>query len=246
MLCERCGAVIPEGWSNCKECGAVATSKGEGSTCSRCGKKSLAGERFCGGCGNPLTSPSKPATPAMPEKKKFNPLPLLIAILASTIVILTIVSCGDGDFTAFGRGYDSVVKQVETYYCTGEWGKALDLVPQEKLTHDYNALGKTEAELRREYMEDGSFYLTQCNSYLGSGWTHFYTITEQRNLVGVELANKKQFLREEYDLEITAYKIVEIEIDQRGSWRHRTETLEVEMVKIGWSWYLWRINKEGF
>lgn len=235
MNCKECGAVIPVGWSNCKLCGATAPDE-TGAVCRRCGKRSNPGEKFCGGCGEPLTGgPRAPAEPEPPaERKKFNPLPMLIAIVASITVILGIISLSDSSFTAYGRGYDSTIEKYVDYYCDGQWDKLLELYHEDVLEMDladpYNA---------EEYLaQSGEAFVSGRNEWLGYGWDYTYEITENEDLTGSDLADAKEWIREDYGLSATAVKEVEVEITMSGYLHDATYTGDLMLVKIGWDWYL--------
>lgn len=235
MNCVKCGAKIPDGSSNCKLCGATVP-EGSGFVCSRCGKQSHPGEKFCGGCGNPLTAGAKPpAEPDLPvDRKKFNPYPILIAIVASITVILGILSLGDSDFTAYGRTYESTIDKYVDHHCKGRWDEKLSLYHEDVLDEELDDRSETEGDLIRR----GSDFVSGRNEQLGYGWDYTYEITENENLTGSDLAEAKEWMQDEYGLRITAAKEVKLKIKMTGYMDSRTDTHYVTLVKIGWDWYL--------
>lgn len=241
MNCKECGAKIPDGWANCKLCGATAPVEEPESRrfCTRCGKAAVAGQAFCGGCGAPLSSrPAAPETPRA-EPKKFNPLPLLIALVASLGIILGIASSGSGDFTAYGRSYKSAVKKYCRAYYSGEWGDILDLYHDDVLDQMLEAEDTVKSVESSRADEDGQDYLGDIRAYYGYDWSYDYEIVDEDTLVGDDLEDVQEYYMDEYGVKVSAAKEVELEVTIDGSYRSEEHTRTLHLVKIGWSWYIY-------
>lgn len=104
LKCSACMTPIPEGATECPDCGEPVAGKEEVETvtCSTCGKKSPVGTKFCPECGEGLEEEKeKKEVPEKEEKKGFKLN--LISIFGLLITVLGIIGAvADGIIKANG------------------------------------------------------------------------------------------------------------------------------------------------
>lgn len=194
--------------------------------CGKCGAQNEDGVRFCGSCGAALEQPvggeggstvGKSTGMGGKEKK------IGIAVVGVAAILVIILACS----LFGGRGYKSTVKKYMKAVTRAEYEDILDLLPKElKAKEDYeemeeeleDAAKKTE-DFMKEYKID-------------------YKIQDDKDIKGDELEEIRKEYEEEFDIKVKAAKEVEVKLHIKYDGESVDNTMTVDVIKVGGSWYL--------
>lgn len=152
------------------------------------------------------------------------------------IIILGIVLFG-------GRSEKSTIKKYVKGQMEGEAKKIVKLIPKEMVEaacEEEGYLDKKEliAELEEKLQEQ----LEQIDEVYGEGWKYDYEIVETEDKSVEELREMRQEYQEDYDIKLDIKEAKEAEIEITVSSKNTedatTNTIWVDLIKIGRSWYI--------
>lgn len=125
--CPNCGAEAEDSALFCSSCGASLPEGKSGSFCSHCGTKIEGNPAFCPKCGERLKGDSASNTKASPS---FKPTTNSRAVLGETRsialwVVISILTCGIGEYIWFGFLTDDVNTVIRDDWDTSGWTAVL-------------------------------------------------------------------------------------------------------------------------
>lgn len=218
--------------------------------CKTCGTNNPDNVRFCKECGE-VMNPRIPATgktSGTHPKFGFSKKCVLTAIAAVVIVVFAIVLLGGGK-----RGqatYKSVVNQlVKSAYKTADAEDFFELIPDAVI--DYSIEDEDYYDLD-EMVDDFQYELDYLHDYLyenlGRNWSVSSKIVDVQDFTDRELRELNRDYKDvlETDIEISAAKVVEVELTIKGDDLEQSNVMEINVIKINGKWYLDFMSFYGF
>ncbi|MCD7777866.1 MAG: zinc-ribbon domain-containing protein [Clostridiales bacterium] len=194
--------------------------------CINCGKELEKGAVFCENCG---TKAEDEIITSSPKGKKK----MLFIILTAAVVLMV--------FTLFGgRNCNSVIKSYINARISGDVAKTVSLYPSKLLERSAEAWYlDSKEDFTEEFIQDNveelsAKILSEAN---GKKSNVSYEITEIKNFEDRDLALLQSDWKD-YGLKIKAGKEVTVQINLKNSTSYWT--INMEVVKIGNSWYVWK------
>lgn len=209
--------------------------------CEKCGSQVDPNSKFCDSCGAPIESVSD-ATPSAPlvnpNKNKIIGLSV-VGVVALAVIILLVSLLG-------GRGYKATVNKFVDAIFSANAKAIVNLMPK-KIVDD--AIDDGGYDNKSELIEEGEEALQDALSYLhliyGDDWKIKRKIEDSEDITDRELRNIKEDY-EEYDVKVTAAKTVEVVITFKADGDEQSNTMYVNVIKVGSSWYIDFLNMNVF
>lgn len=210
--------------------------------CKNCGTNNPDNVRFCKECGE-VMNPHVPAigqTGGSHSRLSFSKKYVVAAVAAVVIVVLAIVLFGSGK--QGNASYKAVVNQFfKSVYKTADAEAFFDLIPDEVINYtiedeDYYDLDEMVDDFQYE-LDDlhDDFYET-----LGRGWSVSSKIVDAQDFTDRELRELNRDYRDklETDVNISAAKVVEVELTVKVDDYEESDDIEINVIKIDGKWYL--------
>lgn len=205
--------------------------------CGKCGTQNPDEAEFCKGCGARLKSSSEiyrtmAVNPS--ENVRYRKIGMVtVGILA--VVILVIV------FGLFGgRSYKSTINRYVKATYDGDAKAIVDLIPNKVVDYAMEEEGYDKDDLN-EFIEEGEETLKDqmdsLDSYLGENWKLTHKIVDTVDISEDDLDDLKDDYQE-MDVKISAAKELEIELTIQGAETEASNSITVNVIKVGRSWYL--------
>ncbi len=206
--------------------------------CGKCGTKNNDGVTFCAGCGASLNGrqPERAHSPAARNASNKNQKIGIIAVAVAAVVIISLI------FTLFGgRGYKATVNKYMNAQFDGNAKAILKLVHKTMRDDVLEDKGYDEDEideLAKDYKEDEKESLEYFFDLFGVKPKYSYKIEDVEDVTDDDLDDLKDEYEEEYDLKVSAAKIVEVGVTIDLGGDSEPVTRHVYLIKVGRSWYL--------
>ena len=164
----------------------------------------------------------------------------LLCLVLSLVLVLSLAACGKsgGKKEKSGKTPESVAEKYMEAALDADFEKIMDLVHKDVINNGMEAEGMDEDDLQElidEHNEDLNDVLAELEE---EDVKLTYEIVDTEALDKEMVESGKEYYEDEYDVEITDAKCVEIEITIEVDGDAETETLDIYVVKIGGSWYL--------
>lgn len=215
--------------------------------CGNCGNQIEEGAAFCPICGGKLESAEDTNvnnnfdnnTYAVQvdnaENKKYKMVGVVsVAVVAVLVVIFACVLFG-------GRGYKKTVKEyIEATFEMD--GKAmLDLLPEDVIDYVREEEDMTKKEMIEEFDDMLEESLEWIELYVGDDLSYLYEIVDVDDYSKRKVNELIEEISDELDIDINvkAAKTVTVEIAVEGEDDDYEYEMDICVVKIGRSWYLW-------
>ena len=218
MFCRKCGAQISEGVAFCPKCGESVVEEN--------GKRTVGGEQI-----------HKPILEKDNQIKKHR----ITGIVTVIAIVVIVVVFGINIFG--GRSAKKTVKKYVEGQMEGNGEELIDLFPKELIAGICEEEGYLNKQEMSEEVEDRlQEQLEQIDEEYGEGWKYSYEIIEAEDYSIEDLRDMRQDYQEEYDirLDIEEAKEVKIEVttSSKDGENSTTNTMHVELIKVGNSWYI--------
>lgn len=214
--------------------------------CGNCGSQMEDSAVICGNCGCRLSDNPAPVVinSAVTTSEKKGSKKKIIGIgVAVVAVALIVVLC----FTFLGGRSEKAV--VETYIKSGienpDAASLVELFPEEFLTYQLREEGMSRTEAIKEMQETLDNVYEQIDKYCDD-WSVSWEITDTLDASDSEVKYLSADCKDLYGFEVSGQKdlTVEmtIEITKDGEKSSKVQECDLQIIKIGKSWYLWGIN----
>lgn len=209
MFCVNCGARIADDSKFCPECGAILN-------------------------GGQVINNSMPGIKNTKNKNKK------VGVIAVAVVAIAVIALIIGLFGG-GRGYKSTVNKFLDAEFSANAAAIVRLLPDEVIDYILEEEGYDDDELKLfiedmdEEIEDELDYLEK---YLGEDFSVSWEILSVDAVTGRDMKNLKDDYEDNFDIEISAAKIVEVELTIEVEDIETSNTMEIGVIKVGRSWYL--------
>lgn len=225
--------------------------------CGKCGTQNLDAAAFCKNCGARLNGQAKPAVkmetrvpenaqsqrPVVQNKRRQNKdMTKLVGIAAVAVVFLLV-------FVLFGgRGYKSTIKQYFNATMDGNAKKIVKLLPNKVVDYALEDGGYEKDELDdliEDVGEELQYSIAMLDTFFGDNWKATYKIAETEKLTGDDLEDiRKEY--KEIGVRVSAAKEVKLDLQFKYGDTEQSDTMYVDLIKVGRSWYLDVMNMSLF
>lgn len=205
--------------------------------CGKCGAENLDGAVFCKECGASLNGSGKSKGAAVPKTangKRDKKIGILVVVAAVVVVIILLaVLLG-------GRNYQETVEEYLDAQLSANMGAVMELIPDEVIDYMLAREGYSREDfdiLLAEATEDVREQLDAYDNHFGTDWEVSYQILRAVETNEEELAELQAY----YDaigVEVSDAKTVEVELTVQGSQAEMSDTMDIDVMKSGRSWYL--------
>lgn len=164
----------------------------------------------------------------------------LLCLVLSLVLVLSLAACGKsgGKKEKSGKTPESVAEKYMKAALDADFEKIMDLVHKDVINNGMEAEDMDEDDLQ-ELIDEHNSDLDDVLAELEEEDVKLsYEVMEAEELSEDVLEGGKEYYQDEYDVEITDAKRVEVEITIEADGDAETETLDIYVVKIGGSWYL--------
>lgn len=205
--------------------------------CGKCGFKNADGAEFCTNCGAKLRKPiqTKPSFPLETGQNAGHRKAGRIAVAA--VIVLAAALC----FYLFGGRSDrATIERYLNAQFNADARSVIDLMPPKIMDYALEQEGYTSDEfddLMDDMDEELQDQLDYLDSYLGEGWDFSYEIVEIEDIKGDDLDDIKDAY-DVADIKVSAAESAEVEITVTSHETESSNTLYIDLVKVGRSWYL--------
>lgn len=214
--------------------------------CGNCGAKMEGSAVVCGNCGCSMDNNQTTFIPSNPEhiKAKKRKIKKIIGIFSVVLlVVLIIVLC----FTFLGGRSEKDV--VETYVKSGfenpDAASIIELFPEEFVTYQLRKEEMSRTEAIKEMQETIDDTYDKIDKYCDA-WSITWEITNTIDAFDSEVKYLSADCKTFYDFEVSDQKDLTVEMTiefiNDGETDSRDIECDLQIIKVGKSWYLWEIN----
>lgn len=205
--------------------------------CGKCGAKNEDHVAFCANCGAKLNSASSTSTVTLstPSQNHQN---RRVGIIAVAVVAVAVVLLGV--FLFGGRSYKSTVEKYIDYQFDGNAEGIINLMPDKMLDYAMEQDGYAPSDLDEaiaDMNDELQDQLDTLDSYFEEGWDISYKITDTEDVKGDDLDGIKDSYADA-DVKVSAAKSVEVELTITSGETESSNSMYIDLVKVGRSWYL--------
>lgn len=168
------------------------------------------------------------------KKKRYGIIGIVAAVLVVALVAVFLTK-GMG-----GLSYNQVVDKMFTSMFKGDMKAFMKLIPQKMIDYELEQEGISKDEMNAQ-LDQMSEMMKNQMSYIdekmGNNWKITHEILSEKDVTGEDLEN----LRETYseaNVKISAAKKLEVAVSIKGDKNQDSDTMEIEVIKVGNSWYL--------
>lgn len=209
--------------------------------CSKCGAQVAEGDTFCQACGQRIDGTGRQIHTSIPIKDNQVKKHRIIGIAAVSIIVVIVLILGMILFG--GRSEKDTVKKYVEGQLEGDGKKLINLFPEELIDGICQEEGYlNKKEMIAEVNEQLEKQLERVEDTYGNGWEYSYEVIETEDYPMEDLREMRQDYQEDYgvELEIEEAKEVKIEIttSSKDGENSTTNTIWVDIIKIGNSWYI--------
>lgn len=205
--------------------------------CGKCGAKNEDHVAFCANCGAKLNGASSTptvtlSTPAQNHQNRKVGM-IAVAVVAIAVVLL-------GVFLFGGRSYKSTVEKYIDYQFDGNAEGIINLMPDKMLDYAMEQDGYAPSDLDEaiaDMNDELQDQLDTLDSYFEEGWDISYKITDTEDVKGDDLDGIKNSYADA-DVKVSAAKSVEVELTITSGETESSNSMYIDLVKVGRSWYL--------
>lgn len=201
--------------------------------CGKCGAENLDGAVFCKECGATLNGREATVSPASTGKRNKKIGILAVVVVAVVVILLLAVLLG-------GRSYQETVDEYVDAQLSANMGAVMELVPDEVIDYMLAREGYSQEDfdtMLAEATEDVREQLDAYDDHFGADWEVSYQILRVVEANEEELAELQAY----YDaigVKVSDAKTVEVELTIQGSQSKMSNTMDIDVMKSGRSWYL--------
>lgn len=205
--------------------------------CGKCGAKNEDHVAFCANCGAKLNGASSTSTVTLstPSQNHQN---RRVGIIAIAVVAVAVVLLGV--FLFGGRSYKSTVEKYIDYQFDGNAEGIINLMPDKMLDYAMEQDGYAPSDLDEavaDMNDELQDQLDTLDSYFEEGWDISYKITDTEDVKGDDLDGIKNSYADA-DVKVSAAKSVEVELTITSGETESSNSMYIDLVKVGRSWYL--------
>lgn len=205
--------------------------------CGKCGAKNEDHVAFCANCGAKLNGASSTSTVTLstPSQNHQN---RRVGIIAVAVVAVAVVLLGV--FLFGGRSYKSTVEKYIDYQFDGNAEGIINLMPDKMLDYAMEQDGYAPSDLDEaiaDMNDELQDQLDTLDSYFEEGWDISYKITDTEDVKGDDLDGIKNSYADA-DVKVSAAKSVEVELTITSGETESSNSMYIDLVKVGRSWYL--------
>ena len=205
--------------------------------CGKCGAKNEDHVAFCANCGAKLNGASSTSTVTLstPSQNHQN---RRVGIIAVAVVAVAVVLLGV--FLFGGRSYKSTVEKYIDYQFDGNAEGIINLMPDKMLDYAMEQDGYAPSDLDEaiaDMNDELQDQLDTLDSYFEEGWDISYKITDTEDVKGDDLDDIKDSYADA-DIKVSAAKSVEVELTITSGETESSNSMYIDLVKVGRSWYL--------
>lgn len=205
--------------------------------CGKCGAKNEDHVAFCANCGAKLNGASSTSTVTLstPSQNHQN---RRVGIIAVAVVAVAVVLLGV--FLFGGRSYKSTVEKYIDYQFDGNAEGIINLMPDKMLDYAMEQDGYAPSDLDEaiaDMNDELQDQLDTLDSYFEEGWDISYKITDTEDVKGDDLDGIKDSYADA-DVKVSAAKSVEVELTITSGETESSNSMYIDLVKVGRSWYL--------
>lgn len=205
--------------------------------CGKCGAKNEDHVAFCANCGAKLNGASSTSTVTLstPSQNHQN---RRVGIIAIAVVAVAVVLLGV--FLFGGRSYKSTVEKYIDYQFDGNAEGIINLMPDKMLDYAMEQDGYAPSDLDEaiaDMNDELQDQLDTLDSYFEEGWDISYKITDTEDVKGDDLDGIKDSYADA-DVKVSAAKSVEVELTITSGETESSNSMYIDLVKVGRSWYL--------
>lgn len=205
--------------------------------CGKCGAKNEDHVGFCANCGAKLNSDSSTPTVTLstPSQNHQN---RKVGIIAVAVVAVAVVLLGI--FLFSGRSYKSTVEKYIDYQFDGNAEGIINLMPDKMLDYAMEQDGYAPSDLDEaiaDMNDELQDQLDTLDSYFEDGWDISYKIIKAEDVKGDDLDDIKDSYADA-DIKVSAAKSVEVELTITSGETESSNSMYIDLVKVGRSWYL--------
>ena len=214
--------------------------------CGNCGAQMDDSAVICGNCGCSMANNQPTFTPSNPEQEKAKKCKRkkIIGICSSVLaIVLIVIIC----FTYLGGRSEKTV--VETYIKSGvenpDAASLVELFPEEFVTYQLRKEGMSRTEAIKEMQETLDNVYDQIDKYCDD-WSVSWEIIDTIDASDSEVKYFSADCKDLYGFEVSGQKDLTVEmtveITKDGEKNIKDQECDLQIIKIGKSWYLWGIN----
>ena len=205
--------------------------------CGKCGAKNEDHVAFCANCGAKLNGANSTSTVTLstPSQNHQN---RRVGIIAVAVVAVAVVLLGV--FLFGGRSYKSTVEKYIDYQFDGNAEGIINLMPDKMLDYAMEQDGYAPSDLDEaiaDMNDELQDQLDTLDSYFEEGWDISYKITDTEDVKGDDLDGIKDSYADA-DVKVSAAKSVEVELTITSGETESSNSMYIDLVKVGRSWYL--------
>lgn len=213
--------------------------------CGKCGAKNEDNAEVCSNCGAQLkVNKSTQISLSLPEQNERNKRMGIIAVVIVAIAAILI------SVFLFGGGYKSTIKKYVNASFEGDAKSLLKLIPKkmvgyvlEEAKQEGYYLSDTE-DLIPYLNEELREQLDYLDSYFGEGWKYSYEITEEEDVKDTDLEDIKVEYKK-LGIKVSDAKSVDVEITATSDETEASNSLYIDLIKVGHSWYVDALSMGG-
>lgn len=208
--------------------------------CGKCGMQNEDGAEFCAGCGTRFDNGQSVSEPVVqsgaPSSTDNNRKIGIIAVAAAGVVLLLLLV-----LVFSGRGWKKTVKQYMNAMFKGDVKKIVKLIPDKVIDEAMDEEGWDKDDFNDE-IKDLSKEIQDTYEWLEELYDGklklSYEIDDVDDIKGDELEDLQDHYDDEYDVKVSAAKLVEIEMTMKVGKEKETTDMELQLIKVGRSWYI--------
>lgn len=210
--------------------------------CGKCGVPNDDGAQFCKNCGAPLTAApaadQASAPPAkQPDHKKIGIIATAAAALLVVIILIVLLGGRSAEKTA-GKFIDAI------FHADGK--TIVSLIPKDMVDDLFAQLGFDAKGELVDFMSEKLKGSTEYYDRAYENWSYSYKVIETEDYGGKALSNLSDRYKTAFDFEVTAAKTVSVKVTIKYDGSSDTETLDINTIKVGGSWYIDYLSMGGY
>ena len=201
--------------------------------CTHCGTKNDEDANFCIECGRSLDEKKGFHIPGFNFRRKQ----IFVAIAAVVLVVFV------GNMLLGGRGYKKTIDMYMTASFEADAKTMFSLIPSKMLDYGLEESGYDSSDKRRlikKIDDEMQSDIERVERSAGKKWKDIkksYNIVSVEKIKGYELDDIKDDYKD-VGVKVSAAKFVEVEITVQMGETEATNSMDIQVIKVGKSWYM--------
>lgn len=216
--------------------------------CGKCGSQLDDDARVCGQCGNVVSEEVPTNNSGYSSTRKKGSKKIIIGIVA-TVVVITVAIIVIMNIIG-SNSYKAVIDTyINSSLKTADATAVMELFPDEFLSYALKEENMSRREAADELQEQLDNAVDMIDSYCDD-WSVSYEITDTHDSSKADIKLLSEDCEDLYGFTVSDEKEVTVEVSVSanvdGEIKDQTQDMDITLIKVGNSWYLWGINGSTF